>query len=123
MRPDCFRCVDCGNGATEYEHRDYNKPLAVEPVCRTCNHRRGSAIPKRWKGFELFATFMRCRTYDQSHASAMIDALGGTKAVATLCHVAPSTVSCWRERGIPRAWKLHLESLRPKSVIIKQRQK
>ena len=38
-------CVDCGSPAEHYDHRDYNKPLEVEPVCRTCNYRRGPAIP------------------------------------------------------------------------------
>lgn len=56
-------------------------------------------------------------------ASKLIDSLGGTGKVAGLCGLSASAVSCWRERGIPRAWKLHLESLRPKSVIIKQKQK
>ena len=36
-------CVDCGDPAVEYDHRDYNQPLAVEPVCRSCNIRRGPA--------------------------------------------------------------------------------
>ena len=36
-----FRCVDCGDVATEYDHRDYSKPLDVDPVCRSCNRRRG----------------------------------------------------------------------------------
>lgn len=36
-------CVDCGNVATEYDHRDYKYPLFVQPVCRTCNNRRGPA--------------------------------------------------------------------------------
>lgn len=34
------KCVDCGNPATMYEHRDYSKPLDVEPVCWRCNSRR-----------------------------------------------------------------------------------
>lgn len=38
-------CVDCGAPACDYDHRDYNKPLEVEPVCRRCNKLRGSAIP------------------------------------------------------------------------------
>lgn len=42
-----FACVDCGAPAREYDHRDYNKPLEVEPVCRRCNMKRGPAIPKR----------------------------------------------------------------------------
>ena len=36
-------CVDCGVRATQYEHRDYMKPLDVEPVCRKCNKKRGPA--------------------------------------------------------------------------------
>lgn len=34
-------CVDCGAQATEWEHRDYTKPLDVEPTCRRCNRLRG----------------------------------------------------------------------------------
>ena len=41
--PSDFLCVDCGDPATEYDHRDYAKPLEVEPVCRPCNSARGSA--------------------------------------------------------------------------------
>jgi len=36
-------CVDCGKPATVYEHRDYTKPLDVEPVCSSCNRKRGPA--------------------------------------------------------------------------------
>ena len=38
-------CFDCGAPAHCYDHRDYNKPYVVQPVCRKCNYRRGSAIP------------------------------------------------------------------------------
>jgi len=37
-------CIDCGKFAECYDHRDYNKPIDVVPVCRKCNFRRGSAI-------------------------------------------------------------------------------
>lgn len=40
-----FACVDCGKPAQCYDHRDYSKPLDVEPVCRSCNHKRGPAAP------------------------------------------------------------------------------
>ena len=53
--PASFPCVDCGGAATEYEHRDYNKPLEVEPTCRSCNLRRGPAIPKRGAFDEIVA--------------------------------------------------------------------
>lgn len=36
-------CVDCGGRALNYEHRDYSKPLDVEPVCVKCNKERGKA--------------------------------------------------------------------------------
>lgn len=36
-------CVDCGKPACDYDHRDYSKPLQVEPVCRSCNLLRGPA--------------------------------------------------------------------------------
>ena len=37
-------CVDCGAPAQHYDHRDYNKPDTVEPVCRCCNANRPPAI-------------------------------------------------------------------------------
>lgn len=40
------KCKDCGMPASIYDHRDYRKPLRVDPVCTFCNARRGSALPK-----------------------------------------------------------------------------
>lgn len=34
-----IKCVDCGNKAYHYEHRSYNHPEIVEPVCRKCNRK------------------------------------------------------------------------------------
>jgi hypothetical protein len=45
-RPDTLACVDCGQRAAHYDHRDYNRPLDVQPVCRSCNAQRGPAIPR-----------------------------------------------------------------------------
>lgn len=42
--PKTLVCDDCGGAATEYDHRDYDKPLSVDPVCRGCNARRGPAL-------------------------------------------------------------------------------
>jgi hypothetical protein len=36
-------CIDCGKRAKVYDHRDYNRPLDVVPVCAGCNLRRGPA--------------------------------------------------------------------------------
>lgn len=38
-----FPCSDCGCKAVEYDHRDYSQPLKVDPVCRGCNLKRGTA--------------------------------------------------------------------------------
>ena len=37
------KCVDCGKSAKYYDHRDYSNPLAVVPVCCSCNTKRGKA--------------------------------------------------------------------------------
>lgn len=39
------KCVDCGKQAKVYDHRNYEKPLVVEPVCVGCNVRRGGGFP------------------------------------------------------------------------------
>lgn len=44
--PSRCQCADCGARADRYDHRDYNKPLDVDPVCARCNIQRGPAIPK-----------------------------------------------------------------------------
>lgn len=44
-RPSSLTCLDCGAPAQAYDHRDYNKPLDVEPVCHACNVKRGPALP------------------------------------------------------------------------------
>lgn len=38
-----YKCSDCDKPAEQYDHRDYARPLDVEPVCRSCNLKRGSA--------------------------------------------------------------------------------
>ena len=39
-----FVCVDCTRPARCYDHRDYTKPFAVDPVCGRCNLKRGHAM-------------------------------------------------------------------------------
>jgi hypothetical protein len=41
-----FKCVDCESDAFCYDHRDYDKPLDVVPVCRKCNYKRGPVKSK-----------------------------------------------------------------------------
>jgi DNA-directed RNA polymerase subunit RPC12/RpoP len=39
-------CVDCCEPAQCLDHRDYTKPLEVEPVCLSCNFYRP---PAKWR--------------------------------------------------------------------------
>jgi hypothetical protein len=43
----------------------------------------------------------------------IIDALGGTTAVARLCEISVASVSQWRIYGIPQARMLYLRVIRP----------
>ncbi len=43
--PKTLKCADCGKPATCYEHRDYRKPLEVDPICNSCNCLRGTGLP------------------------------------------------------------------------------
>jgi hypothetical protein len=46
-----INCVDCADPASKYDHRDYGRPLDVEPVCQKCNHKRGPAkLPEIFSG-------------------------------------------------------------------------
>jgi hypothetical protein len=47
------KCADCGGSATQYDHRDYYKKLEVDPVCRSCNFKRGPAhpVPTDWYAY------------------------------------------------------------------------
>lgn len=46
-------------------------------------------------------------------ANKIIDALGGTNAVAELCEVTPQAVSQWRDDGIPQARLMFIKVIRP----------
>jgi DNA-binding transcriptional regulator YdaS (Cro superfamily) len=46
--------------------------------------------------------------------SQLIDAAGGTKAVAALCAVSQSAVTQWRDKGIPPARRMYLALKVPK---------
>jgi len=46
LKKSKVKCTDCDSRAEVYDHRDYNKPLLVEPVCIKCNIARGTNAPK-----------------------------------------------------------------------------
>ena len=48
-------------------------------------------------------------------AIKVIDALGGSSAVARLCKVTPQAVGQWRKDGIPDARRMYLEVVHPEA--------
>lgn len=62
-----LKCVDCGKRASQYDHRDYDKPDCVDAVCVFCHGQRGPGSPhdistsklKRLYAKELEAKFMK----------------------------------------------------------------
>ena len=49
-------CVDCGRAATVLEHRDYCRPLDVDPTCHRCNMRRGP-VGRPWNNGHVIRAF------------------------------------------------------------------
>ena len=61
LHPTKHRCYDCDRPAQVYDHRDYAKPIAVEPVCQSCNHKRKQA---KWDAKQLqgiYKAFYWCK--------------------------------------------------------------
>ena len=50
----------------------------------------------------------------QKTDSELIDALGGTVAVAKLCDLTTGAISQWRTNGIPNPWRKFLRLAKPK---------
>lgn len=46
LKEQIIPCKDCGSRAKVYDHRDYAKPLEVDPVCIGCNITRGTNAPR-----------------------------------------------------------------------------
>lgn len=49
-------------------------------------------------------------------ATQVVDALGGTAAVARLCEISMPSVSDWKKEGIPRARMMFLRVAREKEL-------
>jgi hypothetical protein len=54
--PTLYKCVDCKRRQAEcYDHRDYSKPLQVDPVCLRCNSSRGKGKEVKFPCVECVA--------------------------------------------------------------------
>lgn len=75
------KCVDCGKRAVAYDHRDYARPLDVEPVCQSCNTKRGPAKDKT--------------KYRNKEAEKLVRASGGARKVAGDFGISTQAVYQW----------------------------
>ena len=74
-----YKCVDCGLQAKSYDHRDYNKPLVVDPVCQRCNVLRRSASSRCWS-FDEFMDWVKTSVPFKRHVKWS----GGAAAIRRL---------------------------------------
>lgn len=94
--PTNLRCADCDAPAMEYEHRDYNRPLAIEPICRSCNLKRGPAIPMRGAVEAVLARGLV--PYTTRRAFEKLCATLGAPEAAHGIERTKLTLEDWRER-------------------------
>jgi hypothetical protein len=98
LPPKNFICVDCGEPAWGYEHRDYRKPLEVEPVCQACNNRRGPALPEITSDDCLtYKTAYKLRTGVANVGQAWSALSGGEgfSPLEYLCHLNVNDYESW----------------------------
>lgn len=108
--PRTLRCKDCAHWAKLYDHRDYDKPLKVEPVCWRCNKLRGPEGPRRMPVKNPRKIAAREKPI---HTSTMIDKAGGTmQALADLLGISRQAVHRWGPL-VPEMRVYQLRALRP----------
>lgn len=97
--PTLFRCTDCGERTTCYDHRDYRKPLEVAAVCKGCNNKRGPGLPFPTGADQLrYKNPFRLLTHEHKAAGERWSKLGGGEGYSPLefqCHVNVADYECW----------------------------
>ena len=88
-----IKCMDCGAPASCWDHRDYLKPMEVDPVCASCNCRRGAA--KNHNGYKKRVTTTAEDAVDFQALIKNIRASGRTHTlewIAEQCDVGYTTI-------------------------------
>ena len=64
--------------------------------------------------FSFLQLFMECaKLLTMKNTDEIIEALGGTGAVAEIAGITPGAVSQWRTNGIPRGWMKYFKIRNP----------
>lgn len=118
-------CADCGSPAVCYDHRDYTKPLAVDPVCKSCNAFRGSAddwgeLPERIVRPPAFGRLCVARANEGVAIRCVVTHIGSAAEVARLIDVPQQHVQAWVRRGwAAPTHALALEPLLPEGLTLR----
>jgi hypothetical protein len=112
--PTDFKCMDCGVPATCYDHRDYNKPLDVQPVCSRCNTLRGSAIPTTETVVVKKQKAKQNSSFEKNVAPSVtgltkaraIELAGSSNKLAKLLDLHRSAIFHWKEIPVRRMYEL-----------------
>ena len=113
--PTELKCVDCGDDAECYDHRDYYQPLSVEPVCMRCNSTRPQAMPhvdgwhertKRTKPVQLGIRRLEKRQMSRGLRKA-VRVAESKASLALALGVERATVSSWYR--VPQRWIAKVE--------------
>lgn len=96
-KPTSRLCTDCDKRAFCYDHRDYRKPLEVEPVCQGCNNRRGPALPEMTDADGLrYKNPLQIRTGESGGTKwSALDVGDGYSPLESQCHVNVNDYECW----------------------------
>jgi len=120
LKPTNYQCADCGKPATQYDHRDYRKPLDVAPVCRSCNIRRGPGLPKI-DDLDQLGT-KRPRSFDGFKLIHGTNVEGGEgfDPTSAVCHVNLDAVLAAEAGRYEQQFNLSAESKRANQDRLKQ---
>jgi hypothetical protein len=99
-------CVDCGEAASDYDHRDYGKPLEVDPVCHPCNIKRGSAKPVSDMCERMANTVVETSTIDD-----LPKAFLPVEVIAQVKSYRDAVVLCWTHRRSQRMTRATLAEM------------
>lgn len=68
-QPYTLKCADCGDRADVYDHRDYNSPFKIEPVCQRHNGVRGPGKNAHF-AYEYLHFYLEWELYEKTNVIA-----------------------------------------------------
>jgi hypothetical protein len=102
-------CSDCAERASCYDHRYYQYPLLVEPVCSSCNTKRGPALDFTANNVKISIQDKHL-TIAEAALKRAIFLAGGSRKMAKLLNITRQAVESWAVAPATRAAKIEAET-------------